>query len=73
VELADDFDQHRAQLSDALAERYERARIGAFVHRFVRPHGLAVPVAPIVADAIEGLARGERDGRSRSKPAMVTG
>jgi hypothetical protein len=73
VELADDFDQHRAQLSDALADRYERARIGGFVHRFVRPHGLALPVAPIVADAIEGLARGERDGRSPARPAMVTG
>jgi hypothetical protein len=72
VELADDFDQHRTQLSDALAGRYERARIDTFVHRFVRPHGLTVPVAPRVADAIEGLARVERDGEAPVTPALVT-
>ena len=69
VELANDFDEHRAQLSDALAGRYERARLDAFVHRFVRPHGLATPVAPLVADAIEGLATTHvRAGSVRLKP-----
>ena len=72
VELADDFDQHRTQLSDALAGRYERARIDIFVHRFVRPHGLTVPVAPRVADAIEGLARVKGDGEAPVTPALVT-
>lgn len=56
VELAENFDQHTAQLSDALAGRYGRDAIDAFVQRFVRPHGLDVPVAPRVADAIEALA-----------------
>jgi hypothetical protein len=55
VELADDFDQHRAHLSAALAGQYDPAVIASFVQRFVRPHGLDVPVAPIVADAIEAL------------------
>jgi hypothetical protein len=56
VELAENFDQHTAQLSDALAGKYGRDVIDAFVQRFVRPHGLNVPVAPRVADAIEALA-----------------
>jgi hypothetical protein len=42
------------------------------VHRFVRPHGLTVPVAPRVADAIEGLARVEGDGEAPVTPALVT-
>jgi len=56
VELARDFDQHRAQLSDALAGRYDRPAIDAFVQRFVRPFGLSTPASPRVADAIETLA-----------------
>jgi hypothetical protein len=56
VELAADFDEHRAQLSAALSGRDDRGRIDAFVRRFVRPKGLDVPVAPIVADGIEALA-----------------
>jgi len=56
VELAENFDQHTAQLSDALAGKYGRDVMDAFVRRFVRPHGLNLPVAPRVADAIEALA-----------------
>jgi hypothetical protein len=56
VELAENFDQHTSQLSDALAGKYGREAMDAFVQRFVRPHGLSVPVAPHVADAIEALA-----------------
>ena len=56
VELAESFDQHTAQLSDALAGKYRRDAIDEFVQRFVRPHGLNVPVAPRLADAIEALA-----------------
>src|SRR5690606_37768701 len=44
VELARDFDQHRAHLSAALAGQYDRAAISGFVRRFVRPNGLDVPV-----------------------------
>ncbi len=55
VELAEDFVQHRTQLAAALTGSYDRSAITTFVHRFVRPHGLDVPVAPRVADAIESL------------------
>ena len=67
VELADDFDGHRAHLSAALAGEFDRAAIASFVQRFVRPHGLDVPVAPIVADAVEALLE-VRSGRA-SPPA----
>lgn len=55
VQFADSFDAHRAQLSEALAGRINRGAIGSFVQRFVRPHGLERPVAPILAEAIEAL------------------
>jgi hypothetical protein len=55
VNLAQDFDQHRSQLSAALAGDFDRAAIERFVQKFVRPHGVDRPVAPIVADAIESL------------------
>ena len=55
VELAADFDEHRAQLSAALAGQYDRGVLASFVQRFVRPSGLDVPVAPLVADAVESL------------------
>jgi hypothetical protein len=55
VNLAEDFEQHRTQLSAALAGEYDRAAIERFVQKFVRPHGVDRPVAPIVADAIESL------------------
>jgi hypothetical protein len=61
VERAGDFDQHRDQLSAAVAGRYDRSQIEAFVERFVRPRGLHVAVAPIVADAIEALGSADRD------------
>ena len=57
VNLADSFAQHRAQLSDALAGRYDHGPIAAFVQGFVRPRGLSVPASPLVADAIEEAAR----------------
>jgi hypothetical protein len=55
VELAENFDQHRSHLSSALAGQYDAAAVSSFVQRFVRPDGLDVPVAPIVAGAIELL------------------
>jgi hypothetical protein len=72
VELASDFEQHRAQLGDALAGRYDRNTIDNFVQRFVRPHGLSNPVAPRVADALEALAATRHDGVDR-KPALASG
>jgi hypothetical protein len=65
VELAGDFEQHRHQLTAALGGQYDRAAISSFVQRFVRPNGLDVPVAPLVADAIESLPA------LRSRPASA--
>jgi hypothetical protein len=55
VYLADSFEQHRRQLSDALAGRYDAGQLHNFLINFVRPNGLHTPVAPLVADAIESL------------------
>jgi hypothetical protein len=71
VELAHHFDEHRAQLSAVLAGHDVRKRLEVFVHRFVRPHGLDVPVAPIVADAIEALARTSTHQVEQRKPALT--
>jgi hypothetical protein len=71
VELANDFEQHLTQLGDALAGRYDRAPVDAFVQWFVRPHGLSTPVAPRVADAIEMLAATHTDVVER-KPALAS-
>jgi len=70
VELAADFDEHRAQLSAALAGGDDRAQTPAFVQRFVRPRGLDVPVAPIVAEAIEALLPKDADSIGGS-PALA--
>jgi hypothetical protein len=55
VYLADTFDAHRRQLSDALAGNYDAPALRNFLSNFVRPNGLDTPVAPMVADAIEAL------------------
>lgn len=72
VELASDFDQHRSQLSAALAGQYDRGTIASFVQRFVRPHGLDVAVAPIVADAIEQLGQLKPGGAPVTDPAVMS-
>lgn len=57
VEVATTMDDHVRQLASTLADPEPgRARSLAFVESFVRPRGLATPVAPIVADEIERLA-----------------
>ena len=67
LRVADDFEQLRAQLADAIAGRDTEAaeRRRRFLEGFVRPHGLDRPATPIVADVIEstaalGPARGSR-------------
>jgi hypothetical protein len=71
VELAESFDEHRAQLSRSVAGDYDRAAIDLFLKSFVRPAGLPVPVAPTVADAIEELAG--RHAASAINSALVSG
>jgi len=72
VELAGDFEEHRQQLAAALAGRPDRATIDAFVERFVRPRGLSVAVAPIVADAIEELGSVGRDDVRTTQGTVLT-
>lgn len=72
VERAADFDEHRNQLSAALAGGYDRSQISAFVERFVRPRGLNVAVAPIVADAIEALGSVTHDRLGATQSTVVT-
>ena len=64
LRVADDLEEHVAQLREALAvpER-DRARIDDFVRSFVRPHGLERPATPILADTIEGLAAARASDR----------
>jgi hypothetical protein len=50
--------EHVAQLAEALAGPAEDEQTRRFVEAFVRPHGLRRAAAPILADAIEELARG---------------
>jgi hypothetical protein len=52
-----DFEEHRRQLAGALASGAARREQSLrFVERFVRPHGLDVPVTPIMVREIERLA-----------------
>jgi hypothetical protein len=70
VELAESFDDHRAQLSRALAGEDNRGAIDTFLVNFIRPKGLAMPVAPIVADAVEDLAARHAGAAT---PALASG
>jgi hypothetical protein len=57
VHTAEGLDEHADQLALALRRGDEHAtQTRRFVERFLRPHGLDVPAAPILADAIERLA-----------------
>ncbi|MBA3244665.1 MAG: hypothetical protein H0T61_05750 [Actinobacteria bacterium] len=59
--VASTLDEHLEQLAAELSEGSAKGDFGpneAFLRRFVRPHGLARPAAPILADAIERAARG---------------
>lgn len=57
VHTAKTLDEHADQLATALQRGDEHAeQTRRFVERFLRPHGLDRPAAPILADAIERLA-----------------
>ena len=58
VNFAHTFTEHCAHLSDALDGRYDRAALTSFLRAFVRPHGLDMPVSPIVADAVGAFGTG---------------
>jgi hypothetical protein len=56
LRTASSFDEHLEQLGDALAAGDEDQPNHAFLEAFVRPAGLDVPAAPLLADAVEELA-----------------
>lgn len=58
VDVAPDFDTHRRQLIEAVYGTPDGTAIRAFVRDFLRPLGLDRPATPIMADAVEGAARG---------------
>lgn len=64
LRVADSMAEHLAQLAQGLADGPDqRQPLRRFVRRFVRPLGLDVEVAPIVADRIEALARTVTDAK----------
>jgi hypothetical protein len=54
-----DLDEHTALLAEGLAEPPDPDWNRPFLERFVRPHGLGVPGAPLLADDLERLAAAE--------------
>jgi hypothetical protein len=60
LRAAGSFQQHHEQLAAELAHPSTRASMAGFIAQFVRPSGIDVPATPIVADAIEDLARTRR-------------
>ena len=60
VEVAPDFETHRRQLAAAVRGESDAPAIRAFIERFLRPHGWAQPVTPLLVSAIEELAAHKR-------------
>jgi len=57
LQIAATLDEHVEQLRQILADPAPvEQRTRAFVHAFVRPHGLETPATPILADELEELA-----------------
>ncbi len=63
VREAENMEEHLAQLRTGIERSGDVDGIGSFIESFVRPRGLALPVAPIVASEIEALG-----GDRRSEP-----
>ena len=70
LEIARSLDEHRRELG-AVLEGGERdhERIRGFIGSFVRPHGIDVPAAPLVATAIAQLARDTSEPLPSPSPA----
>ena len=72
VRDASGLDEHVAQMRDVLADPAgSETEIGSFVSSFVRPRGLDRPAAPVVADAIEEVARLEPVRRRAGLPVVL--
>lgn len=61
VGYAESLSEHALQLERVLAGDYDAAAIESFVRSFIRPHGLDRAASPILARAIERLARGQSE------------
>ncbi len=59
------FEEHEAQLHDALASGAVATRCAAFLSAFIRPHGLEVAATPVFADAVDALAHVSPQGLAR--------
>jgi hypothetical protein len=73
LEIAQTFEEHHRQLTDVLAGQNEPERVRAFVRAFVRPHGLDVPVAPLLAEALLEATALEPATRVRPGPVALAG
>ncbi len=64
LRIAGSFEEHFAQMQEVLTGgEGDRQRIESFLRAFVRPHGLDRPATPILADAIETLAKPSQAGQ----------
>ena len=70
VRSAASLDAHVTQLAEALAHGVDAAVNREFVGSFVRPRGLATPVAPVFAETVAGIAAAPRP-RPRPEPAWI--
>ena len=70
VECADTLEQHLAHLAAGLSGSFDRHDLRSFIERFVRPHGLDTPVAPLMAEAIEEWAQQAVADRQHTPPAV---
>jgi hypothetical protein len=63
LRTADTFEAHHAQLDAELKDPSTVETLAPFIAAFVRPHGLASPATPRVADAIEQLSGTKAEAR----------
>jgi hypothetical protein len=62
LNVAQSWDEHFSQLGAAVRSvDGHREQIDAFLRAFIRPHGLEQPAAPLAIDAIEQVARGDKE------------
>lgn len=70
VRAAGSLDEHVGQLADVLARGVDESATREFVRVFVRPQGLATPVAPLFAQTVAAIAARPKPA-ARPDPAWV--
>jgi hypothetical protein len=72
LNIAADFEEYQAQLAEVVAGGIdESARVRSFVESFVRPRGIDLPVAPLLAEELAALARSEPLAQERPARALL--